>query len=212
MDSLLCSFLTPALLFGSDHEFIPLKQFQLAWVVFSAGLSCLTVEWLGQCSQVLGKRVVYPGSAGELLDWLTLHLLCVSVFSRSLEGAVSSCHLHCGFCAWAAGEGREHCRVPSQLPGLAAVLSHRPERRRWHRDRKEGMPFGAVTGAKLCECQSLLCSRWGMLECVLISQQCMWAAAHSGEPWASDSPCFTESQGVQRSDCSLYQWYSYRST
>ncbi|CAN8203321.1 unnamed protein product [Coccothraustes coccothraustes] len=22
-----------------------------------------------------------------------------------------------------------------------------------------------------------------MLECVLISQQCMWAAAHSGEPW-----------------------------
>lgn len=82
---------------------------------------------------------------------------------------------------------------------------------RWQKGRKE-CPLEQWLGPSLCEWQSLLCSRWDMLEYILICQQCMWAAAHM---MASDSPCLTKSQGMQRSDfmyCVLYQWYSYMNT
>lgn len=114
---LLCLLLTPALLFGSDHEFIHLKQFHLAWVLFQ--LVCLVdcrVTWSMQSVPEggWGRCVEYPGSNSELLDWLTVHLQCISVFNRSLECV--HVHLNCAFSAWAAGEGT--AGAPS-LPGCS---------------------------------------------------------------------------------------------
>lgn len=72
-------------------------------------------------------------------------------------------------------------------------------------------PCGAVDEAKpAVSCQSLLWSGWGVLECVLICQQCTWAVANSCEWWQlSDSPCFTKSRSMWMSRFWLHIFFSY---
>lgn len=126
-----------------------------------------------------GRCVVYPESNNELLDWLAVHCSVFLCLTGVWRKPCVQVHLNCGFYAGSAGEGREHCRSsqPSRLLWVTAHEGVRPQK-----GRKE-CPLVQWLGPSLCECQSLLCSRWGMLEYVLICQQCMWAAAHSGTQW-----------------------------
>lgn len=123
---LLCLLLTPALLFGSDHEFIHLKQFHLAWVLFQ--LVCLVdcrVTWSMQSVPEggWGRCVEYPGSNSELLDWLTVHLQCISaVYFLYLTGVWSVF-----MCIWTVPflHGQLE-RALQELPAFLAALSHGP--------------------------------------------------------------------------------------
>lgn len=95
---------------------------------------------------------------------------------------------------------------PSQLLWVTAHEWVRPQK-----GRKE-CSLEQWLGPSLCECQSLLCSRWGMLEYVLICQQCTWAAAHSGTRWWLLIHLVSQSLKVGSGLISHIQWYSYMNT